>query len=107
MVNPVTFFNLLAGVGMLAPRSFQTLPLFFLRPIAEELPAQMPNLFASPGFRGIGRATVGDGLLHPVGDLLPPRISVRTRSKSGIQSRGMGDSGWPFIIQELFYLYTG
>lgn len=67
-----------AGLGMLEPRRFQAVSLFFLRPITEEIPAQMPNLLHGPGFSLIGRATFGDGSIHHVGDLLQSRVSGRT-----------------------------
>jgi len=79
---------------MWEPRSFQTLPLFCLRPIAQQLPAQLPNLFHGPRLRFIGRATFGAGVIHQVGDLLQPRISVRPRSKSGVKRRSVLNFGW-------------
>ena len=69
-MNHFTFFYMRTGVRMLKPRRAQAVPLFFLRPITEQVPAPMPDLSHGPGFGFVGRATFGDGLIHPVGDLL-------------------------------------
>ena len=72
---------------MLQPRRWQAMLLFFLGPITQEIPAPMPDLFHRLSFGCIGRATLADGLIHHIGDLAQPRISVRTLGKSRIKTR--------------------
>ena len=86
MVNHVTFFCVLARLGMLPPRRRQAVPLFFLRPITQEIAAQMPNLFHRLNFGFIGGATFVDGLIHHIGDLSESRVSMRTLGKSRIET---------------------
>lgn len=58
----------------------------------------MPNLFYRLSFGLIGRATLGEGLIHHIGDLPQPRIGVRTLGKSRIKTRFVWFGDGQFII---------
>lgn len=58
----------------------------------------MPNLFYRLSFGLIGRATLGDGLIHHIGDLPQPRIGVRTLGKARIKTRFVWFGDGQFII---------
>jgi len=89
---------------MLQPRRGQTVLLFLLGPITQQIPAQMPNLFYGLSFGLIGRATLGDGLIHHIGDLPQPRIGVRTLGKARIKTRfgWFGDGQFIIHLTALF-----
>src|SRR5262245_27887507 len=87
-------------------RLLQHLLLFGLRPVGEHFTSKPLYLFNRHGFGFIGSRTVGNRLIHLVGYLLQPIVSVRPILETLVQTFGSGFFFGKFIAHELLYLYT-
>ena len=80
------FFNVFDALRMSGLRLFQRLLLFGLRPIREHFTSKFSNLFNRHSFCFIGSRTIGNGLIHLIGYLLQPTVSVRSIGETFVQT---------------------
>jgi len=90
---------------MLVARPLQTDGLFFLRPIPEEFPAQLPDLLNGSGFGLIGRAACAQRLIHQVRNGMEAGQDVWAACHPLFQRARLSPYRCVFIVHEPLQIY--
>lgn len=90
---------------MLAARPRQAAVLLFLRPISQQFPPQLPDLFDGPLLSLISRAACRHRLIHPVRNGIKPRQNVRALGHPLLQGDLVTSDLFGFIVHEPLQLY--
>ena len=90
---------------MLAARPRQTAVLLFLRPIPQQFPPQLPDLFEGALLRLIGRTACRHRLIHYVRNRMKPRQNVRAFGHPLLQGDLVTSGVNVFIVHEPLQIY--
>ena len=96
---------MLDAFRVLGPRSLQRILLFGFGPIGEHLASKFLKLPHRHSFRFISSCTVGDRLIHLIGNLLQSPIRMWPIGEALVQSFCSPFFFTQFIAHELLYLY--
>ena len=90
---------------MLRARPRQAAVLLFLRPIAQQFPAQLPDLLDGSRFGLIRRATLRHRLVQHVRYRMKPRQNVRASGHPLLQGDFAASHWLGFIVHEPLQIY--